>query len=438
MSPQTRSSLPHLVAFASLITCVACGSDGAKHAMTAGMEETGGTTGSAGNPASAGGSTTPDAGGPASAGSGGGPVGSLGPPKVGACDNLGEPGKWENILPKDTETDQGKPVINAQGLALDPFNLGTLWMGASSNYPGGYAGGVYKSTDCGSTWKHVNTGTNGSKLDKCAMWSIAVDPVDEGTIYVIGAYGPLNVWKSTNGGTDWLPLLAEDSEFAKIVGSNFVASITMDPNDHLHLVIAPHADCKAPYDPICNAESTDGGEHWRMVKVPGTGWGEATGPILLNATSWLSTLNGLWLTTDNGATWKDVKPSEVKYVTSGEYTNRPFRKSPAGNYYLGGQQSNGLIMSSDGMNWTYIKGSPNGSYPLGFTVGGGRLYSGDFFENQYQVADEAHPEVWTMLPAPPAQYNGTKKGAVALEYDEEHHLLYSTNFEGGFWRMVTP
>jgi hypothetical protein len=171
------------------------------------------------------------------------------------------------------------------------------------------------------------------------------------------------------------------------------------------------------------------------VKIPGTGWAEATGPYLLNATSWLSTAYGFWLTTDNGASWKDVKPTGVNYVTGGEYTHTPLRKSALGHYYLGSQQDNGLITSTDGATWTHISGTPWGQYELAFAMGGGRLYLGDFVGNDYQVADEATPGTWTKLPSPPAAGN---RGAANLEYDEKHHILYSTNFEGGFFRLVTP
>jgi len=429
-----------LVASALLAFCYACGSgstEGKQPAVSgAGNSSTspGGSSndsGGSGDVASGGSNTS------AGAGNSGGKLGSsTEPPTVGACDNLPAPGKWEYIAPKNTETKQELGAINTQGLALDPFNAGTVWMGASSVYPKS-AGGLYKSTDCGSTWTHVNTGNNGSKLDTAAMWSLAIDPVDKGTIYVVGVYGPGNLWKSTDGGVNFDPILP-DGDFAKNFAGNSVASVTIDPTDHLHLVIAPHGNCEGPYAPICNGESTDGGKTWRLVKVPGTGWGEATGPFLLNGTSWISSTNGLWFTKDNGASWKNVKPSNINYITGGEFTHRPFRKSPLGNYYLATQQENGLITSTDGENWTYIKGTPNAQYQVGFAFGGGKLYLGDVVGGGVQVADESKPDTWTALPTPPAAYNGSTKGPIYLEYDEEHHILYSSNFEGGLWRIVTP
>jgi len=452
-----------LVASTLIASCVACGSGGTEAARapvsgagaaaiagsggsgTAGSGGSGtassGASGSLNKAGSGGGGASSSGSGGtsgspnAAAGSAGARVGSAGAPSVGACDKLPEAGKWESIAPNQAETGQDIGVINAQGLALDPFNVGTIWMGASSVSPKS-AGGLYKSTDCGATWLHVNTGMNGAKLDTAAMWSLVVDPVDQGTIYVVGSYGPNNLWKSTDGGVNFKPLLGD--ELAANFAGNSVASVTIDPTDHLHLVIAPHGKCEGPYAPICNGESTDGGATWRFVVIPGTGWEEATGPYLLNATSWLSTAHGLWLTKDNGASWKDIKPSNVNYVTGGEFTHRPFRKSPLGKYYLAVQQENGLITSTDGESWTYIKGTPNFSYPVGFAIGGGRLYLGDVNGGGVQVANEATPDQWTMLPAPDAKYNANIKGSVNLEYDEQHHILYSSNFEGGLWRMVTP
>ncbi len=63
---------------------------------------------------------------------------------------------------------------------------------------------------------------------------------------------------------------------------------------------------------------------------------------------------------------------------------------------------------------------------------------GDVVGGGVQVADEATPGTWTALPAPPAKFNGSILGPIYLEYDEVHHILYSSNFQGGIWRMVTP
>jgi hypothetical protein len=67
-------------------------------------------------------------------------------------------------------------------------------------------------------------------------------------------------------------------------------------------------------------------------------------------------------------------------------------------------------------------------------MGGGNLYLGDYNNKTYDVAAEKSPTTWTRLASPAALAEGTK----SMEYDETHHLLYTSNVSGGLWRMVTP
>jgi len=366
---------------------------------------------------------------------GGPPSGSDGsttaPPPIAVtkCDGLTKTGQWENIIPPG--------VTNAQAIALDPFVSGTVWLGASPNVPGGL-GGLFKSIDCGATWTHVNTGQNGDALDRGAMWSMAVDFTNQGTIYVVSPGGGNGLWKSTNAGVDWTQLFPQNSEWATHVVDNTVASVTMDPTNSQHLVVAPHSKCLAPYANMCNAESTDGGASWHMVIVNGDDWGEWTGPVVLNSTSWLETLGGLFLTTDSGQHWKSVMPSNVKYVTNAEWTHTPFRKSAMGYYYLPTSSPSGLIRSQDGAAWTFVDKSPGGQFNAGFAMGDGKLFLSDWQGGGYWSASESDVSTWTELPKPPLFYMNQAFGGESMEYDEQHHVLYSANFQGGLFRLVQP
>src|SRR5450432_616987 len=107
-------------------------------------------------------------------------------------------GQWENITPLPNGIVPMSSTIDATG---------TLWVGAyarSSTFPS--SGGIFKSTDCGASWVHVNTGVNGPEIDRSAIWSMAID-LDAGAepvLYVIGMTGPNGLLKSTNGGVDWV------------------------------------------------------------------------------------------------------------------------------------------------------------------------------------------------------------------------------------------
>jgi hypothetical protein len=351
------------------------------------------------------------------------------PPKVGACDALPEAGVWQEITPPG--------VAISDGLTLDPINIGTVWLGAD---PQGGAGGLFKSTDCGASWTHVNTGQNGSTVDGGRIWSLAIDPVQQGVIYVVGAYGPEGLWKSTNGGVDWVQLFPPTSMFAQTVQYAFASNVSMDPHDHLHLVVGTHAPCMGNYAPVCQAESLDGGNTWNIVKIPNpTGsWVERTGPYAIDPTSWLyaTEFNGMYLTTDNGASFTDVTPMGVKGATGGEFTTHPLSLSPMGNYYIPSFGPGGLLTSKDGRSWSVVPGVPSGQEQC-VTVGNGKVYIADFGDGSYHVAAESNLSQWSNFPSPFAVAGG-KQGPIYLSYDEAHKVLYSSNFTGGTWRVVPP
>jgi photosystem II stability/assembly factor-like uncharacterized protein len=329
---------------------------------------------------------------------------------------------------------------------MDPFNVGTLWLGASPRGNlGAGTGGVHKSTDCGATWAHVSTGTNGTEVDKASIWSLAVDFVVPGVIYVIGQYGPQGLYKSTNAGVDWTQTMPPGGDVATTIPAGpsnppmaAIGSVSMDPNDHLHLVVGAHGNCTGANAPACGAESTDGGSTWTFFTTPFLkGWAEQTGPYVIDATTWIyaALFDGIWLTTDRGATWTSIAPSGVGGATGGEYTHRPILRGSDGTYYLPSYNKGGLMKSTDGRAWSFIAGSPNGSYELGLAIGGGHVFIGDRNGLTYDMAPDVNPTTWTSLTKSPATAN---EGAVFMEYDEAHHVLYSSNFEGGLWRMVTP
>jgi hypothetical protein len=392
----------------------------------------GGATGSGGS-TGAGGSTT-SAGG--SSGTGGTTV------AAGACDALPAAGTWENIAPKGIST--------ALALMVDPFDSSTVWLGTWQQIGETGRDGLFKSTDCGATWAHVNTGILGSDVDRSALWSMAIDPVHRGTMYVVGAYGVMGLLKSTNGGVDWTQTMPAGGNVSKAVGGNgqwppWIGSVSMDANDPLHLVVGTHDNCTGAYAPACGAESMDGGATWSLYRTTFlSGWAEQTGPYVIDATTivYATAVNGLWLTKDHGATWKDVTPAGVTGATGGEFTTHPLRPRPDGTYYLASYNRGGLIRSTDhGDSWSLIPESPRGGYELGLTFGDGKIYLGDYLDVTYKLASESSPTVWSPMAAPPGiplpqSQAGVFQGSMYLDYDPAHHILYSNNFKAGVWRQV--
>jgi len=330
------------------------------------------------------------------------------------CSALPAAGTWEKISPATTGW--------SLSVALDPFDSAVVW--SANDF------GLNKSTDCGATWKLVSTGANGPGLAKSSLWSIAIDPVAQGTIYLVGGYGALSLWKSTNGGVDWTNLFTPGSEYVKVQEYDFVNNVSMDPTNHLHLATATHGTCAAPYAPNCDAETFDGGATWKLSVAPSS-WPEGGGVFVLDAKTWLwcDPFGGIWRTADNAATFQKV---HTGYGGNGEFTNKPLVPASDGAYYLSSIQ--GILRSSDaGKTWTQVK--QDGKW-VGFAMSSTTLYAADQWSNTFASAAISDPTKWTTFPPPSGL--ASNQGAPYLAYDEDHHVLYASTWPGGLWRIVKP
>ena len=186
-------------------------------------------------------------------------------------------------------------------------------------YAGFDNGGVWRSTDYGSTWVPIfddqPTGSIGA---------IAVAPSDPNIIYVGSGAGIIRpdlatgdgVYKSTDGGKTWTHLGLRDSQM--------IAMIDVDPRDPNRLFVAALGH---PYGP--NAErgifrSTDGGQSFQKVlfKDDYTSGNDVridpSDPNTVYATLWQQQQsfiegqgfggagNGIFKSTDGGTTWKQL------------------------------------------------------------------------------------------------------------------------------------
>jgi hypothetical protein len=330
-----------------------------------------------------------------------------GPAAVGVWEQINPPG-----VPIPPPSCNGGPCdYGTKAPLVDPLNRAIVYLGTDHH-------GVFKSKDCGATWNKVSTGRNGTILDTGGQWSMQMDPVDTRILYANNGYGrELGVWKSINGGVDWDQLMPPGSFVATNTQYNFASIISMDPTDRTHLVVSYHESCAGIYMPGCLAETKDSGATWRLIKLP-VGGAEAAGVALVNARTWLFGVpfNGLWVTTDGGASWN-------KAANDGGYN---LFRSANGTYFLAG---NGILRSTDALTWTRV---PSNAYSVmgdGLTLFASPRYCST---NCYSTSPETDGNVWTALKTPV-----TGHGAVNLVYDPDHHILYSSNETGGFWRVVT-
>jgi hypothetical protein len=143
----------------------------------------------------------------------------------------------------------------------------------------------------------------------------------------------------------------------------------------------------------------------------------------------------LWLTTDNGATWTNLSPDPSQFwaFAGGEVEIHPVPRAPDGTYFLSVKQ--GVVKSIDGgHSWSLIPNS--GGSTVGLVIGDGYLFASDQWTANYRKAPVADTTQWQTIP-PPAGLP-PNQGAPYLDYDSAHHILYSSNFMGGFWRVVKP
>jgi hypothetical protein len=350
---------------------------------------------------------------------------------VGACTALPAPGTWDatSIAPVVAPPQPGYSWNgDSVAIVVDPYDSSTVWLGTGNR-------GLFRSKDCGATWKHVNEGMNGGALDQSVLWSMIVDPMNPGVIYADAAYGADGLWKSTNGGVDWTQLFPTSSPFATLVPYNFVNNVSMDPTNPMHLAVMSHGQCNDPYPLGCIAESFDGGATWPNIVSMPAAWGEKGGVQVVNATTWIwgggDSNNGFYVTADNGKSWTNALPGGAGM---GENSTQPLARASDGAYYVPSGQ--GPLRSVDGVAWSPAWGQQNfqtaGISALAFTST--TLYGVDnqnFFSSP--LGPGAH---WSSFPGPTGLPSNGYAGFIA--YDQSHHLLYVSCWQGGLFRYSIP
>lgn len=371
----------------------------------------------------------------------GGTVGNAGAPSVnvGTCDGLGPIGQWQSITPPQVPLPGAFPCnYGIMSFVVDPINLGTVIVG-SCQY------GIYKTTDCGANWTHINTGKNGSVLDYSRQWTFVIDPVDSQILYTNVGYAmdgksPSGALKSTDGGVNWEWIWpTTNPAYANLEDYTFTSQINMDPTNRQHLVMGLHG-CRAPYGIACFAETKDGGATW-AIQNGDPSWqdSESQTPYALDDHILLfdnhDSTSGRWVSTDSGQTWNMIAPD-----SAGHWPAQIYRAS-SGYYYMG--NNHGIMRSADGATWSMVS---KGDLVTGLVGDGTTMWAsnwGDYSPrvpagtNPYVSTAETDGSTWKAVPwTTPAGFAGFTQGGV-LGFDPAHHVLYSANGTQGFWRVVT-
>ena len=207
-------------------------------------------------------------------------------------------------------------------VALDPKNPDTVWVGTGENNSQrsvGYGDGVYKSTNGGSSWTHVGLKTSEH------VGRILIHPRESDTVYV-AAQGPLwgpggdrGLFKTTDGGKTWNNVLKIDEHTG-------VTDVVMPDPKNPGVLLAASWQRRRHVWTLVNGgpgsgmhRSTDGGKTWKKVTagLPGGDLGRiglAVAPSAANTVYAIvetaDNTGGIYRSTDGGQTWEKRNPFE--------------------------------------------------------------------------------------------------------------------------------
>lgn len=358
---------------------------------------------------------------------------NLPPPQVNDCNALGVEGVFEEITPPEVKAGIGTKQADGQtrggtfAMAVDPVNQGTLYVGTLFQK-------LWKSTDCGSSWTAIATGTSASDVNRGMNWTLAVDPVDPNVVYTNSGYGSNGLFKSTDGGVNFEDIWsgASQPELGKSFQYNFANVVAIDPDDHEHVLLTFHEQCLPPHAATCIAETHDGGSTWQLIDGEPS-WNGNEGQVIFfldDSRTWLwgSQTNGFWRSGDAGQTWQVIPGMNTSHLQGSQLV-----RTQSGAFFVAG--SEGIWRSPDGQasTWTVVPDTGpivGGLVTDGTTLFASTCYFGGFCNPRYLRSAETDGDTWTTLDHPVMTQGGN------LAYDPAHQLLYSSNLDAGLWRVV--
>ena len=253
---------------------------------------------------------------------------------------------------------RGGRAGTATGIANDP-NL---------YYMGTAGGGVWKTTDAGSTWTCISDGYFGGSIG-----AVAVSESDPNVIYVGEGEQTLRgnvssgngVWKSVNAGESWT--------FIGLKGTEHIARIRIHPTNPDVVYVAAIGNLWKNNSERGVFRTKDGGANWEKVLYESDKAGagdlilDPNNPRILYAATWEMKRNGyrmdsggpdskMYKSTDSGDTWTDI--SKYKGLPKGPWGIVGITVSPLDSdrvWAIIEAEEGGLYRSDDaGKSWKKI------------------------------------------------------------------------------------
>lgn len=245
---------------------------------------------------------------------------------------------WESLF-------DGQESYSIGALTVDSRNPHTIWVGTGENVGGrhvGYGDGIYRSDDGGQSWKNMGL------KESYHISKIIVHPDNSDILWVAaqgmlwGSGGERGLYMSTDGGESWERTLGDD----EWVG---VTDIVIDPRDPAVLYAATwqrHRNVAAYMGGGPGSglhKSTDGGKTWTALKkgIPDSNLGKIglaispQNPDIIYAAIELDVrTGGIFMSADRGASWK--KMSDAVAGATGPHYYQELYASPhkEGTIYL--------------------------------------------------------------------------------------------------------
>ncbi len=213
---------------------------------------------------------------------------------------------WTPVFQNEGSYSVGQVVIDAR-------NPETVWVGSgeSNNQRSvGYGDGVYRSDDGGKSWR--NLGLKNSEH----IGRIVIDPRDSNIVYV-AAVGPLwsgggdrGLYKTTDGGKTWKKIL-------DISENTGITDVAIDPNNPDIVLAAAHQRRRHVWSQIHGGpesalhRSTDAGATFSKVRIAsgelgriGLAFSPAQRGLAYARVEAADGNGGVFASTDSGASWE--------------------------------------------------------------------------------------------------------------------------------------
>jgi len=343
---------------------------------------------------------------------------------------------WQKVISKDEN-------IGGSDVEIDPTNpdvvYASMWEAREGpwedgNLFNGAGGGLFKSTDGGSTWHAL---TNGLPKDLSQIY-VAISPSEPRRLYasLSIASGKLGVYRSDDAGENWYQVTTDPRPAGRIGGGDLSIPKVDPKNPDLLYVVS-----------TVTMRSTDGGKTWSGFRgAPG---GDDYQNLWINPNNGNIILivsdQGAIVTVNAGASWSSWYNQPTAQFYHAITTNTfPYR-------VCGGQQESGsactLSRGNDGAI-TFRDWHPVGVIEYGYVApdpldpdviyGGGRTEVSKFHWSTGQV------QIVTPIPVRDAKYRTDRTEPLMFSPVDPHVLYFASNvlfktIDGGNnWQTISP